>query len=428
MKRTLQVLLIIGFIYSCSSSSGLFKKESPHEVYGKMLQDAGLDQTVLGQQWFDAARRSIEQPVSISIPYKQVGYFSAEKPTAVGLKFSVQRGQKLLFQFIQNPDTGFRLYADLWKIQGNENPKRVLFADTSKTNFSYEAEESGDLILRLQPELLASGDYKLNISVGPSLAFPVAGNSARVGSIWDDPRDGGSRRHEGIDIFDKKGTPVLAAADGRISRTGDGGIGGKVVWLRAANKPMSLYYAHLDKQLVEPGQRVKVGDTLGLMGNTGNARTTPPHLHFGIYVMGGAIDPLPFVDRKVKNGADPNLEINKLGKFYRITSDLNTGDENLGRHSIVWAIAGDNKAFIASLPDKGIVKIARDIVQPIDNQLYAKRIKDSAVLFDQPATVAGIKIALAPETIVKVKGYYKNFAFVEAESGETGWIQEPFIK
>ncbi|MGB3774939.1 MAG: M23 family metallopeptidase, partial [Leeuwenhoekiella sp.] len=84
--------------------------------------------------------------------------------------------------------------------------------------------------------------------------------------------------------------------DGMVSSTGDRGLGGKQVWLRSGIFGNSLYYAHLDSIIASTGQRVKVGDTLGLVGNTGNARTTPPHLHFGIYKRGrGAINPLPFV-------------------------------------------------------------------------------------------------------------------------------------
>ena len=57
-----------------------------------------------------------------------------------------------------------------------------------------------------------------------------------------------------------------------------------------------LYYAHLDQQLVSPGERVNAGEIVGTVGNTGNARTTAPHLHFGIYAVGrGAIDPYWFI-------------------------------------------------------------------------------------------------------------------------------------
>jgi murein DD-endopeptidase MepM/ murein hydrolase activator NlpD len=60
---------------------------------------------------------------------------------------------------------------------------------------------------------------------------------------------------------------------------------------------MRLYYAHLDTQLVVPGQFVRAGEPIGTVGNTGNAITTPPHLHFGVYwrQRGGARDPSAFL-------------------------------------------------------------------------------------------------------------------------------------
>jgi murein DD-endopeptidase MepM/ murein hydrolase activator NlpD len=73
-------------------------------------------------------------------------------------------------------------------------------------------------------------------------------------------------------------------------------LGGNVVWVWDAERGQALYYAHLDRQDVSAGSRVHAGDVLGRVGNTGNARTTPPHLHFGIYrPIEGAIDPLPFI-------------------------------------------------------------------------------------------------------------------------------------
>jgi len=93
--------------------------------------------------------------------------------------------------------------------------------------------------------------------------------------------------------------PLSALADhiGALGlfRQGEKGLGGKQVWLRDRKRNQSLYYAHLDSIANIPGS-VKRGDTLGFVGNTGNARTTPPHLHFGIYKSyRGAINPLYFV-------------------------------------------------------------------------------------------------------------------------------------
>jgi hypothetical protein len=103
------------------------------------------------------------------------------------------------------------------------------------------------------------------------------GTERDIGSRFGAPRDAGARSHHGIDIFARRGTPVVAAATGVVNRVNVTDIGGKVVWVRDV-LGNSLYYAHLDSQAVSSGMRVNVGDTLGFVGNTGNARTTPPHL------------------------------------------------------------------------------------------------------------------------------------------------------
>lgn len=136
---------------------------------------------------------------------------------------------------------------------------------------------------------------EMNFENEDPFIFPVAGKKANVGSFWGAKRDGGKRKHEGIDIFAKKGTPVLAISDGLITRVSNMPLGGKVVWMRSSVKNWSVYYAHLDEQWVVEGQYVRKGDALGTVGNTGNARTTPPHLHFGIYTNRGAMDPYPHV-------------------------------------------------------------------------------------------------------------------------------------
>lgn len=127
------------------------------------------------------------------------------------------------------------------------------------------------------------------------LIFPVSGKKSNIGSFWGDERDGGARSHEGIDIFARKGTPVVAVCNGVIASRHNGGIGGKTISLQAADYPWAAYYAHLDKQMVREGQYVKKGQVLGTVGNTGNARYTPSHLHFGIYKDSGAVNPLPYV-------------------------------------------------------------------------------------------------------------------------------------
>lgn len=67
------------------------------------------------------------------------------------------------------------------------------------------------------------------------------------------------------------------------------------MWVRSDATAASLDCAHLDRQFVQPGDRGAPGDALGEVDNTGNAATTPPHLHFGLYARGGAVDSEPFV-------------------------------------------------------------------------------------------------------------------------------------
>ena len=133
-----------------------------------------------------------------------------------------------------------------------------------------------------------------------SLVFPVASKKSFIGSFWGAVRDGGKRKHEGIDIFARKGTPVVAICDGIIVLKSNTPRGGKVLWLQSTTYPMTVYYAHLDQQKVKSGQFVRKGQVIGTVGNTGNARYTPAHLHFGIYKYSGAVNPLPYVKNSKK--------------------------------------------------------------------------------------------------------------------------------
>ena len=97
-------------------------------------------------------------------------------------------------------------------------------------------------------------------------------------------RRSGGRTHRAIDIMAPRGTPVLAVSDGEIVRIHSNRLGGKVLYLRSPNGEYDFYYAHLNSYAdgLEVGMQVQQGDVLGTVGNTGNARRTPPHLHFQV--------------------------------------------------------------------------------------------------------------------------------------------------
>lgn len=139
-------------------------------------------------------------------------------------------------------------------------------------------------------------------AIARELIFPVSGKS-NIGSYWGDTRDGGARSHEGIDIFSPKGSAVVAVTDGYVLEVTEDGIGGKSVTIQSDDYSWRSYYAHLDEQKVVRGQVVTKGQLIGTVGNTGNAKTTPAHLHFGIYDGSTAMDPLPYVKTSPKIAA-----------------------------------------------------------------------------------------------------------------------------
>jgi murein DD-endopeptidase MepM/ murein hydrolase activator NlpD len=273
------------------------------------LRKSGLAETIMGRAWIAEGGRASHTAPLVTVPFREAGFFREAEVRALSVRFSARRGEAITTTLtLDGASRSTRVFLDLYALPDASDsaraaevapPRRVASADSGSTRLLFEAPRDGVYLLRVQPELLGGGRYTLTVERGPSLAFPVLGKDSRaVLSFWGAERDGGQRDHQGVDIFARRGTPVTAAARGLISNTGVTGLGGKVVWLRDTRRGQSLYYAHLDSQIVRAGQSVDIGDTLGLLGNTGNARTTSPHLHFGIYRRGeGAIDPFPFIQR-----------------------------------------------------------------------------------------------------------------------------------
>jgi peptidoglycan LD-endopeptidase LytH len=136
--------------------------------------------------------------------------------------------------------------------------------------------------------------YALATTAAPAhLPLPVKGVTVRhVADSWGNARSGG-RRHQGIDIFAPKGTPVLSTTRGLVTRVGTNTLGGQIVWVLGPGLEWH-YYAHLDRYgSFRASDIVRDGDVLGYVGNTGNARGGPPHLHYGIYGGAGAENPYP---------------------------------------------------------------------------------------------------------------------------------------
>ena len=438
IKYLFSVLIIFLTIlfYSCKTSGpGLFRKKSPHDQYSERITNAGLKTSALGGLWFRVAEQSIASPLTVIVPYKERGYFSADQPSASGLRFSALRGQKIMIAIERNPTTNFTLYLDLWKFSETKTQlEPVASADTSTYLIQHEVEENSDYILRLQPELLSSGEYTLSVIISPSLAYPIkATGKNHIRSFWGADRDGGTRRHEGIDLFAKFRTPVIAAAIGTITRVDETQIGGKVVWLRPLDKDYTLYYAHLDSQLVKNGQLVQTGDTIGLMGNTGNAQTTSPHLHFGVYTNSGPVDPLHFVipvenPEKITGSSSLIGKLARTGKTTSIMYDQPGGkmitETKIPNNTVIQVRAATADWYKISLPDgkKGFINNSQ--VHDIDKSLREYILKGELFLYEKPDSLAPKKTSIPSGKTVNLLGLFEGYSFISTSENIKGWIRK----
>ena len=154
---------------------------------------------------------------------------------------------------------------------------------------------------RIEPSEAAVADPPAPVHVAPSgLAIPVEGvRPEDLVNTFDDAR-GQGRDHDAIDILAPRGTPVLAATDGRILRLFTSDKGGLTVYQLGADERTVYYYAHLDRYArgLAAEQAVRRGQVIGYVGDTGNAAPGNYHLHFAIWTV---TDPAQFWDGAVVN-------------------------------------------------------------------------------------------------------------------------------
>lgn len=311
--KSLQVVLIMVLFFltslSCSRDMSLFQKSSPWQQYSSRLESADLFQSKSGKYWLMVSEKALEQPLEMNLPFRVDGSFKSKSIEAHGYAFNINEGATLALQVDWEPGDSSLLFLDLFSVESEPMKRIASFAQCGEV-CPVNIRNSGRYVLRLQPELLAEGNFSVSVSNAPTYTtFPVQNYNAKaVQSLFGVSRDGGVRSHEGVDIFARKGTFVVAPTKGIVTAVKTGGRGGKSVWLRDLEKGYNLYFAHLDSQYVSFGNWLEPGDIIGTVGNTGNAKTTPSHLHFGVY-RGSAIDPFPLIDNINPQPKAPEVEL-----------------------------------------------------------------------------------------------------------------------
>ena len=451
MIAFLTLLLSIGCAQEIERVPEIFRPTNAHEAYRLSLLEANLSNSALGHDWIAASEAALRKPAHITSPFRESGYFDKSVAGAIGYVFPVTGGQRVDAKVVLQSHEPLRVFMDLFRLVDNDPQAPIHIASgtmlieppidmdsipdvapESSRRLRFEPVRDGTYILRIQPELLRSAHYTVGLTIDASLSFPVAGHTGR--SIWSAfgaERDGGRRSHRGIDIFADRGTPVLAAADGVVSRATTTSVGGNVVWINLDRRRNTrLYYAHLDSHSVESGQRVKVGDQLGTVGNTGNARTTPPHLHFGVYAR-GAVDPLPFLERMRTEPQSFTVDLNRVGSWSRTTDSdvvVRTGPNSgarvvttLDRHTPVLVWGASAHWYRVELPNGAhgyIIGATTELATP----LRKESVVSISNVLDHPAPQGATIQQLAPGSEFPVLGSWGKFLYVQTPTGLNGWL------
>jgi murein DD-endopeptidase MepM/ murein hydrolase activator NlpD len=413
-----------------------FLEGTPYERYVHTLQRSGIDGTAMARDWLAAGLGALRTAPPIAPPFRESGFWDYRESDAVAYRFSARRGQLVLIDVDVETDEWLSLFIDLYQAleDSTRSLRRVASADTLETAIVFEAFMDGEYLVRVQPEILRGGRYTVTIRHAASLDFPVVGLDTRaIRSGFGAPRDGGQRDHHGVDIFAPRGTPVIAADDGWASaRTNR--LGGNVVWLRADGGG-SLYYAHLESQAVGRRERVRRGDTLGFVGNSGNARTTPPHLHFGVYSRTsrrGPADPYWYLFEP--SSAPPLIvaDLASVGSWRRVARSnvqLAKGPSTrastvrlMERYSTVRVVGAVADWYRVELPNGMVGFVDAALTEPIDAPVREERLVIDLPVRTRPLDIAAVVETASAGAAVPVLGAFDNYLLVQSPSGRTGWI------
>ncbi|MBY0014455.1 M23 family metallopeptidase [Paenibacillus typhae] len=144
-----------------------------------------------------------------------------------------------------------------------------------------------------EAQLKASQALAEKARLAPAVIWPT--RSKVITSSFgyrSDPFKGISAYHSGIDIAGSIGDPIYAAMEGEVTASDQMGARGKYIIIKHANG-LETWYMHLNSMTVSAGDKVRKGDQIGTLGNTG--RSTGPHLHFQVIKQNKAVNPLGYV-------------------------------------------------------------------------------------------------------------------------------------
>jgi len=253
-----------------------------------------------GQVGKDKLRRKVElQQTEIIDQRKQIRLF-ADKINAFKLKLVSLNGFEHKIRVIanieanddknnvfgiggtipDNLDTGFGMlesHGSLMREMHEQIDQLAILTETQETGFE---------------SLLVALDNKKNILASTPAIWPTTGWVTSRFGYRKSPFTGLKEFHKGLDISTRKGTPIIAPADGAVIYCGKRGYMGKTVIIDHGHGIVTRY-GHCHSYLVKKGSKVKRGDVIAKIGNTG--RSTGPHLHYDIRINGISVNPEKYI-------------------------------------------------------------------------------------------------------------------------------------
>lgn len=289
--------------------------------------------------------------------------------------------------------------------RGRGKGKLPVFKGTYRPGNSFDT----DRLVAIAAHLRSLGWSRDQITSEVYAPFIVAGEAAWT-NTWGAPRYGPApgqlRTHEGQDVFCNFGDPVLASEAGTI-QFDDGGLGGRVARLFRPDGSY-WYYAHLsdwNTDELSSGDLVRPGDVIAYCGNSGNAITTPPHVHFGWYVNDRAKNPQGSLIGWLRDAQRHALELvsqtqaQRIRQKDRLTAARRFGDDLVPDVSEL-SIPSESLLAAGSNPASGAFGLATSALQaaladefavdgsvPIDGSL-GRTIEGDAALLDPDSELA----------------------------------------
>ncbi len=416
-----------------------YKPSNSHEAYVHSLRSAGLAHTALARDWILASENAMKNPVDVDPPFEEAFYVDHASAFAVAYHFSVIKGQRVEIDVAFDGQKRCRLFMDLFRVRGlsYEDWRLVASANNNEKHLEFEPKQNSEYVLRLQPELLRGGRFTVTIRNMASLGFPVLGYDFRaIGSGFGAPRDGGRRKHHGVDVFTKRHTPVIAPSKAYVRRVSESDIGGLNIWLHDEKRDLHLYFAHLQTQDVRQNTYVDPGQRIGTVGNTGNARRTPPHLHFGIYVRGeGPVDPVNFIKKINSIPKEITADMAMLGQLARSKQSMVTLKASaasralditrLSPNSALKVQAAADNTYRILLPDGQAGYVPSRYVELAAETLEFQQADSVQEVKAAPMEQAPVVEKIKGGEEYAVLGHFAGYMLIRTQKEKVGWLMIP---